>query len=255
VSSNPRETFPAGRTALVTGANRGIGLAIAEALLERGLDHLYAAARDPQATGEVLAGHADRVTALPLDLTDADTIARIPGQVDRLDILVNNAGVYASGGVLDPAADGRLAELLSVNLVGMLRLTRALLPTLRGSEAASIVNIASMSGLVNIPGAGAYSLSKAAVHSATQAMRSELRPEGILVMGVYPGPTATDMTAGSGLPMADPAQTARRVVEGLADRFEDVYPDKLSARVGAVFDAGPKRLEQEFAGLLSDEAG
>lgn len=235
--------------ALVTGANRGIGLALVKELLARGVGRVYAACRS---TEQFRGLDLDRVEILPLNLDNADSIRALAADIGALDVLVNNAGVFKPGGVLSADAAENLHDMLQVHLFGMLALTRALLTPLQASPAAAVVNIASVSGLVNVPEAGAYSVSKACVHSATQSMRGELRESNIRVTGVYPGPTATDMTAGSPMEMASAASVAEQIVSGVAAGAEDIFPDTMSAQAGEVFLAGPKRLEQMLAGMELD---
>jgi NAD(P)-dependent dehydrogenase (short-subunit alcohol dehydrogenase family) len=212
--TNPHRTASHGtRTALVTGANKGIGRAIAEGLAERGMTVLIGA-RDP-GLGEKAAaslreaGHDARAVAL--DVTDpaaveaaARAIAASPG---RLDVLVNNAGI--SGGALhlpDEADMDAVRRVFDTNLFGVMRVTNAMLPLLRRAPAARIVNISSgtssMAAMTDpghyfwdVPGSAAYPASKAALNMLTIQYAKRLRPEGILVNAAAPGACATDFAA------------------------------------------------------------
>jgi NAD(P)-dependent dehydrogenase (short-subunit alcohol dehydrogenase family) len=151
----------AGKTVLVTGANRGIGRALVEEALARGARRVYAGMRQPLA-------HPDaRVTPLTLDVTDAAQIQAAAGQVESLDILINNAGVFLADDLSDRAA---LEAHLAVNFFGTYGVTQAFLPALTRSGGA-IVNNVSLAALAPIPLTPAYSISKAAAFSLTQSLR------------------------------------------------------------------------------------
>ncbi|MCK9922691.1 SDR family oxidoreductase [Frankia sp. AgPm24] len=197
--------------ALVTGANRGIGLEVVRQLVERGCDVL-AGARDP-AAGRRAATEIDpggsRVSACPLDIADPASIAAAAAQLTerygRLDILVNNAAIS-----YDPSARAITVDLdgvhtaLETNLFGAWRLTQALLPLLRRSPHPRIVNVSSEGGSISqlTGGTPAYSVSKAALNALTRLLAGELREDRFLVNAICPGWTATDMGGGGGRPVA-----------------------------------------------------
>ncbi|KAB2362913.1 SDR family oxidoreductase [Actinomadura montaniterrae] len=204
------ETPNNGKVALVTGANKGIGRAIAEGLAARGMTVLLAA-RDPDLGGKAAADLRDAgydVRFVLLDVTDdasvraaADTVAASPG---RLDVLVNNAGI--SGGVRDLPSEAdldRTRQVFETNLFGVMRVTNALLPLLRRSPAARIVNVSSGTGSLahmtdpdhyfwNLGAVASYPQSKAALNMLTVQYAKELRDTGVLVNAVAPGACATD---------------------------------------------------------------
>src|SRR6266700_98494 len=152
----------AGKTILVTGANRGIGQALAEEALNRGAKRVYAGTR-------VSLTHPDgRVTPLTLDVTSAAQIQEAAGTVSSLDVLINNAGIALYDDLSDPAA---LERSLAVNLFGTYSVTRAFLPLLAHSGGA-VVNILSAYAFAPLPLIPAYSISKAAAFSMTQSLRA-----------------------------------------------------------------------------------
>lgn len=166
--------------ALVTGASRGIGRAIAEALLGRGIE-VIGASRQPEAAGPLPEG----LNFLPLDLADPDSIAACAAAAGPIDLLVNNAGQSQIGAVedSDPAA---LRALFEVNFFGAADLTRRLIPAMRRRRRGWIVNIGSLAGRFPVPFQTAYVSSKCALAGWTAALRHELRPHGIRVALVEP---------------------------------------------------------------------
>src|SRR5258708_6965865 len=195
------------KTALVTGANRGIGQALVEEALSRGAKRVYAGTRQPVT-------HVDgRVTPLTLDVTNAAQIQRAVDEVDSLDVLINNAGVA----LYDDLSDRSVLERhLAVNLFGAYGVIQAFLPLLIRSEGA-IVNNLSANALAPLPLIPAYSISKAAAFNMTQSLRVLLAAQGVRVHAVLIGPVDTDMTRGLDIPKAAPESVARRIFVGGED--------------------------------------
>lgn len=235
-----------GKTALVSGANRGIGKAIVIELLNQGAERIYAGARSLESLNELKAAYGDKIIPIQLDVTDDLSIKKASESINNLDVLVNNAGVFSVGGVLADSALDSMKTNLEVNVWGVLKLSNAVLPLLKESKESAIVNISSVAGLGNMPMAGTYSVSKAAVHSITQGMRAELNEHSTLVMGVYPGPIDTDMAAGLEMDKDTPQNVAKAIVNGLKEGAEDVYPDIMSVEVGAFYAQNPKGIEKQF---------
>lgn len=237
---------PKGKTALVSGANRGIGKAIVIELLNQGVEKVYAGARSVDRLKDLQDTYGDKIIPVELDVTNDESIKRVGEQIDHLDILVNNAGVFATGGVLSESALESMQTNLNVNVWGVLKLSNAVLSALNKSEESAIVNISSLAGLANMPMAATYSVSKAAVHSMTQGMRAELVDSPTLVMGVYPGPIDTDMAAGIDMEKDSPEKVAQVIVNGLKEGKEDVFPDVMSEEAGAFYAQNPKAIEKQF---------
>jgi len=182
---------------LVTGCRSGFGLLAAEELAERG-HTVVAGLRDLSTADELRRRTEDRdVHPVALDVTDPEQVDEVIGQVvsahGRLDGLVNNAGI-ALGGFLEQIDDDELRRLFEVNVFGVHRLTRAALPLLRASRG-SVVMVSSMSGRLALPGLGAYAASKFALEGMSEALRHEVRPFGVRVTLVEPGPYKTDIFA------------------------------------------------------------
>jgi NAD(P)-dependent dehydrogenase (short-subunit alcohol dehydrogenase family) len=231
-----------GKTVLVTGANRGIGQALAAEALARGASRVYAGTRQPMA-------HPDeRVTPLNLDITSAAQIQSAAGQVASLDMLINNAGIALPDDLTDPAA---LERHLAVNLFGTCAVTRAFLPAVIRSRGA-IVNILSVNALAPLPLIiPAYSISKAAAFSLTQSLRALLSAQGVKVHAVLPGPVDTDMTRGFTIPgKASPESVALAIFNGIDNGEEEIFPDPTSAPMADTWrTSAAKALERQLAQL------
>jgi NAD(P)-dependent dehydrogenase (short-subunit alcohol dehydrogenase family) len=200
--------------ALVTGANRGLGLEVVRQLARDGFTAVLGS-RDPvkgRAAAETLADEGFEVDPLALDVADGGSVAEAAAELERrhgrLDVLVNNAGTLYD--TWQRGVDADLAvvrEALDTNLLGAWRTAQACLPLLRRSEHGRIVNVSSGSGALSSMGSGApaYSVSKAALNALTRILAAELQRDGILVNAVCPGWVATDMGGPGGRPVAEGA--------------------------------------------------
>jgi NAD(P)-dependent dehydrogenase (short-subunit alcohol dehydrogenase family) len=197
-----RQTDPVA-VALITGANRGIGLEVARQLAERGYT-VVAGARDPSAV-PALPGD---VRPVRLDVDDEATIAAVRAELDALDVLVNNAAIHWDPGVRVLGADlDVVREALETNTLGPWRLAIAFADLLRVSPHGRLVNVSSGAGSLRGMGDGhpAYSISKAALNALTLMLADALRRDGVLVNAVCPGWVATDMGGPGGRPVTDGA--------------------------------------------------
>jgi NAD(P)-dependent dehydrogenase (short-subunit alcohol dehydrogenase family) len=214
------------RHALVTGANRGIGLEFVRQLLARG-DRVVAACRQPgkaTALNTLTGEYPGRLRVLPLDValekSRAELVRELPLVCERLDLLVNNAGVLHSGERFGQLSQASLEDSLRVNALGPLLVTEALAPTL--ADGARVANVSSMMSSLatrqefRSPG---YCMGKAAQNMATVQLAHALRPRGIVVLALCPGWVQTDM-GGEGAQIT-PAQS----VEGLLRVIDGAGPD------------------------------
>jgi len=243
-----------GTVALVTGANRGIGRAIAEALLERGAAKVYAAARRVSTLEDLARRYGARVVPLALDVTDAGQVAKAAGEAKDVDLVVNNAGVVAGAPgtqLIDAALLEAARTELEVNYLGTLRVIQAFAPILAARGGGTVVNIASVASLANFPPFPTYSASKAALHSLTQAARALLAGQGTKVLGVYPGPVDTDMAEPIQVEKASPRDVAHAILDGIERGTEEIFPDPMAASFGSQYLAGPKELERQVAAFGS----
>jgi NAD(P)-dependent dehydrogenase (short-subunit alcohol dehydrogenase family) len=200
--------------AIVTGANRGIGLEVVRQLAHKGMTVILGS-RDLQ-KGEVAAAKLtdEGLQVLPrqLDVTDFESITRLAAQVEqefgRLDILVNNAGILYDTWQQPSTADlDTVQEAISTNTIGPWRMCEAFVPLLRQSQQGRIVNVSSGAGSIASMGDStpAYSVSKAALNAFTRCLAAELKSAGILVNAICPGWVATDMGGSGGRPVEDGA--------------------------------------------------
>jgi NAD(P)-dependent dehydrogenase (short-subunit alcohol dehydrogenase family) len=213
---------------LITGANRGIGRALVEEALQRGVKRVFAGTRVPFT-------HPDpRVTPLVLDVTNEEQIREAAWEVGSLDVLINNAGVALYDDLSDPTV---IERHLAVNFYGPYFLTQAFLPSLTRTHGA-IVNILSVLALAPLPIIPSYSISKAAAFSLTQSLRAFLAGRGVRVHAVLTGPVDTDMNRGLDIPKASPESAAQAIFEGVAKEEEDIFPDPMSSSMAESWRGG-----------------
>ncbi|WP_433715272.1 SDR family oxidoreductase [Nocardia sp. CA-084685] len=176
------------RTALVTGANTGMGAAITETLAKRGLT-VYGVARDAARLDEVAA----RTGMIPLavDVTDTVALTSAVGHLE-IDILVNNAGVSATGNILDAAPES-VDAMVDVNLRAVLHLCRLLMPGMVERDLGHVVNISSIAGLYNFYGHTAYHATKAAIHQISRQLRNDVIGRRVRVTEICPGRVETEI--------------------------------------------------------------
>ncbi|MFD7601817.1 SDR family oxidoreductase [Streptomyces sp. NPDC003233] len=212
-----------GKTALVTGANRGIGQAFARELAEHGAT-VYAAARRPELI-------TDRgVVPIQLDVTDPATIATAVEAIGDLSILVNNAGTALAAPVLTASlADAR--REMEVNYLGTWAVTQAFAPALSHNGGGAVINMLSAASWLALDQAPGYAASKAAQWSLSNAMRLALRAQGTRVIGVHVGYVDTDLSAGVDQPKISPEEVARAAIKGLLEGREEVLVDEFSRRI------------------------
>jgi NAD(P)-dependent dehydrogenase (short-subunit alcohol dehydrogenase family) len=187
-----------GRVWLITGATTGFGRSLALEALARG-DRVAATARDPGGLDPALKA-GERVLGLPLDVTDAaqcrQAVAATVDAWGRLDVLVNNAG-YGQLGAIEEVSDDEAKAVFETNVFGLLNVLRAGLPTMRRAGRGHVINIGSVGGLLARSGIGIYAATKFAVEGVSEALMQELKPLGIGVTVVEPGPFRTDFAGRS----------------------------------------------------------
>jgi NAD(P)-dependent dehydrogenase (short-subunit alcohol dehydrogenase family) len=188
------------RTWLITGASRGFGRHLAEAVLETG-DQVVATARRPEQLDDLVARHGERIRAVALDVTDAAAAVRAvkeaTGAFGRLDVVVNNAG-YANSAPIEEMAEDDFRAQIETNLFGVVNVTRAALPVLRAQRSGMFVQFSSIGGRVGgTPGMGAYQAAKFGVEGFSEVLASEVAPFGVQVVIVEPGAFRTDWQGSS----------------------------------------------------------
>jgi NAD(P)-dependent dehydrogenase (short-subunit alcohol dehydrogenase family) len=233
------------RAILITGANRGLGAALCETILQYSPQIIYAGYRkNPGAIAD------DRVRWIPLDILQKDSIAGVSRNIPGLDVMINNAGDLIPTAVDAAQELDNLKYMMDLHLYGPLRTIDALLPLLKKSAQPIIVNMISMAAFASVGGCEAYCTSKAALHTATQGLR--IKHPDIQCVGVYPGPTATDMTTGSSVPLADPRVSAANIIAAIEAGVTAIFPDAAAKTVEALIGQPVATLEARFSGLLAE---
>jgi NAD(P)-dependent dehydrogenase (short-subunit alcohol dehydrogenase family) len=220
----------AGSTALVTGANRGLGRHLAEQLRDRGAT-VYAGARNPESVD--LPG----VIPIALDVTDIESVAAAAAVARDVTILINNAGSSTGSSLLT----GDLARIrleMDTHYFGTLNVTRAFAPLLAEHDRSAILNVLSVLSWVTFPQIGAYCAAKSAEWALTNALRQELAGQGIRVSSLHVGYMDTDMAKRVDAPKADPGDVAREALEGIVAGDAEIIADEISKHVLSGLSSG-----------------
>lgn len=187
------------RVWFITGASGGLGRELVREALGRG-DSVVATSRNPEKVAGTFTEYQEQLSALPVDLGNFDQIAKAVqagvSKFGKIDVLVNNAG-YGFIGAVEEASDDEISRVHEINVLGLLRVLRAVLPHFRERQSGHIVNLSSIGGLVGLPGFGIYNATKFAVEGISEALAAEAAPLGIKVTVVEPGPFRTEFLAGS----------------------------------------------------------
>jgi NAD(P)-dependent dehydrogenase (short-subunit alcohol dehydrogenase family) len=216
----------AGLNALVTGANRGVGAALVDALFDRGAAKVYAGVRDPDSLHASVLRYGDCLVPVRLDVTKSNQVTQASIACPDLDLLIGNAGLASYGRVLD-IDDALCREVFEVNVFGPLSLVRAFAPALR-ERRGGVLFINSLTGLVVSRSAPVYGASKAATRMLALGLREQLGADGVVVTISHPGFIATDMAADVALPKASPRQVAERSLDGWEAGVASVFPDRFA---------------------------
>jgi NAD(P)-dependent dehydrogenase (short-subunit alcohol dehydrogenase family) len=184
-----------GSIALVTGGNRGIGLGFVEELLTQGAAKVYVGSRNLADAQEVAARDPSRITAVQLDVTNADQIAAAAAKCPDVTVLVNNAGMFLNERLYDTDNKTAVRQEMEVNFFGLLEMSRAFAPVIAANGGGTIINVLSAGGIVAVPDMGGYSPSKFASRAASNCLRAELAPYGVHVTALIVGSVDTRMAA------------------------------------------------------------
>jgi len=220
-------------TVLITGANRGLGLAFAREALARGARKVYAAAREPASV--TLPG----VVSLKLDVTNPEDVAAAALACGDVTLLINNAGIAATGGFLAEDSIVAAQRHLDTNFFGPLRLTRAFAPVLAANGGGAILNVLSVASWISGPLLGNYGMSKAAVWAMTNGTRIELREQKTQVLGLHVGFIDTDLTTGLDVPKLAPDAVVRTTFDALEAGASEILADDFTRQVHAGLSADP----------------
>jgi len=220
-------------TVFITGANRGLGLALAREALAQGARKVYVAARNPQ--------HVDLpgVVPLRLDVTSDADLAELAHRAPDVNLLINNAGVAEFGGFMPANSVAAARRQMEVNFYGPLRVTQAFAPVLAANGGGAVLNVLSVASWINRPLLGVYGATKSAAWALTNGLRHELREQGTLVSGLHVGFIDTDLTTGIDAPKLDAADVAREALQGVAEGREEILVGDLTRQVKAGLTAEP----------------
>lgn len=236
------------KVALVTGANRGIGLAITRALLDHGASKVYAAVRNLKSVEELKQQYGERIVPLEIDLERPATIQAAAEKATDVHLLVNNAGVLRMEQPLSHDAIDALKWEMEINVYGLLRMVQAFAPVLERNGGGALVqlnSVASLRGLVDI---STYAASKAAAYSLTQSLRDQLQSQHTQVLSVHPGPIDTDMAAAAGLDdMDSPVVVAEGIVASLRSGEFHLFPDKMAKEMWEAYEDFAKAVVEDEA--------
>ena len=247
---------PKFRKVLVTDGKTEVGQSIVRALVKAGADIVWVGHAEPwkKLGGLDEISELPQVTLVPLDLTNGRSVTELAGKIGgKVDIVVNNAELHRGFGIgARRGTDVARAEM-DINYFGLLRLAQEFGPALRGrsadgeSGATAWVNLLSIYALSNFPPHGTFSASKAAAHSLAQCLRAEMRPAGIRVINVFPGPIDDEWNQHTPPPKLAAGTLAGAIVKALRDGIEDVYPGDVAQEWLARWRDNPKILERELA--------
>lgn len=225
------------KTALVTGANRGIGKAIVETFLEKGATKVYVGVRNLNKAEPLIEKYGDRVEAIQIDLAKPETITAAALLAKDVEVVVNNAGVLAPSTPLDVGALDSLNYEMEINVGGLIRMGQAFAPVLKTNGGGAFIQLNSVASIKNFVPVATYSASKAAAYSITQALRDLLSEQGTSVISVHPGPIATDMANDAG--MGEIAESTSLVADGIVAALNNgdfhVFPDTMAKQVAGVY--------------------
>ena len=224
-------------TALVTGANRGLGRHFATELLARGAT-VYAGARNPDSID------LEGATPIAVDVTDPASVTAAAKAAGDVTLLINNAGIAANVNLLTGDLDGAHREM-ETNYFGTLAMVRAFAPVIEGNGGGGILNVLSVLSWISYPDISGYCASKSAAWSMTNAVRAQLAGRGITVTALHVGLMDTDMAEGLDGPKSDPAVVAALAVDAIAAGAYDILADDTSRGVQAGLAKG-------VAGLYPD---
>jgi NAD(P)-dependent dehydrogenase (short-subunit alcohol dehydrogenase family)/uncharacterized OB-fold protein len=247
---------PKFRKVLVTDGKSAVGQALVQALAKTGADLIWVGHAESwkKLPGFDAIAALPQVTLVPLDLTNGRSVSELAGSIaGKVDIVINNAEVHRTQGVASRRGTDVARAEMDINYFGLLRLAQEFGPALKGrgadgqSNAIAWVNLLSIFALSNFPSHGTFSASKAAAYSLAQCLRAEMRPAGIRVLNVFPGPIDDEWNQLMPPPKVTPAALASAIVKGLRDGVEDLYPGDVAQEWVARWRDNPKVLERELA--------
>lgn len=220
----------ANKTALITGANRGIGKATVESFLAHGAKKIYAGVRSADKADELVKAHGDKVVPIEIDYEKPETIRSAAETASDVEVVVSNAGVLIGAQVMAADVIEKFQKELTINVYGLLHMAQAFAPVLKANGGGAFVQLNSIASLRSFPDFATYPASKAASYSFTQALRPVFEEQGTAVLSVHPGPIGTDMAKQAGIEEdADPPSVVSEgIVASLKAGDFHLFPDKMA---------------------------
>jgi NAD(P)-dependent dehydrogenase (short-subunit alcohol dehydrogenase family) len=206
-------------TVLVTGANRGIGLAFTRELLARGARKVYAGARDPASVTQ------PGVEAIRLDVTKPEEVAAAAARAGDVTLVINNAGVAQVGGFLAADSEEVARRQFETNFFGMLRMSKAFAPVLKANGGGGLINVLSIVSWINGGQLAGYAATKSAAWSLTNSLRHELAPQHTQVLALHMAFVDTDLARGLEGPKTSPEDIVKSALDGLEAGLDEVLAD------------------------------
>jgi len=247
---------PRNRKVLVTDGKSAVGQALVQGLAAAGAELIWVGHAEPwkKFPGFAELEKIPQVTLVPLDVTDSKSVQEVAAEIGgKVDILVSNAELHRAYGIGNRAGVETARAEMDVNYFGLLRLAQHFGGVMRArgadgqASAVAWVNLLSIYALANFPPHGTFSASKAAAHSLAQCLRAEMRPAGVRVLNVFPGPIDDEWNQLIQPPKIAPANLARAIVAALRDGVEDAYPGDVAQEWLERWRDNPKALEKELS--------
>jgi short-subunit dehydrogenase len=229
-----------GKTVLITGANRGIGEALVRACLKKQVKKIYACSRQLEKLPQF---NDSRIFPIMLDISNREQIEQAALLCGDTQILINNAGTLSPGNILEGDLESFKYDM-EINCFATIEMMRAFIPIIGKNTDPRIINICSIASYVNFPFIAGYSVSKAALYSASQAARIELSAKNIPVHIVNPGAIDTDMNKGSTMDMTAPSEVAMNILGEVENEIEDIIPDKIAREMYKIWKRSSHELEE-----------
>ena len=232
-----------GAIALVTGANRGLGLHFVEALVEFGAAKIYATARNIDTLAPLVRKHEGLVVPLGLDVTEQAQVDAVAEAAQDVTLLLNNAGVLDGRSLLEAPSLSGFEREMAVNVFGLARMCQAFAPIIEANGGGAIANMLSVACLVHWPPNGTYAATKAAAMSLTEVLQFELRDKGVEVFGIYAGWIDTEMASHAAVDKSSPDEVARNTMLGIEAGGSDIDADAGAIETRAALKSDPEGLK------------
>jgi NAD(P)-dependent dehydrogenase (short-subunit alcohol dehydrogenase family) len=236
-----------GCTALVTGANRGIGQGFVRELLQRGARRVHVAARSLSDAEDVVAEAPDRLVAVRLDVTNPEQVAAAARDCPDVDLLISNAGAFEMQTLLTAPDTSAMRKEIEVNYLGPVALIRAFAPVLKRNGGGAIGWVLSAGGIVAVPDMGGYSPSKFAGRAAATCLRAELAPQGTTLTALIVGSVDTRMAAHVKRAKSQPQDVAASSLPAIEAGVEEHDTDPHALEVRAMLHRDPAGLAASMA--------